>query len=54
MSTYEYQCKDCGHKFERRLSMAQHDKSKPDCPKCKSKHVEQLFSMFSAQTSSKT
>jgi putative FmdB family regulatory protein len=54
MSTYEYECKDCGQKFEKTLSMAEHDKLHPACPKCKSKHVEQMFSVFSAKTSSKT
>jgi len=54
MSTYEYQCKDCGEKFEKVLSMSEHDKLDPPCPKCSSKNVEHLLSVFSAKTDSKT
>jgi putative FmdB family regulatory protein len=54
MSTYEYKCQACGHKFEKKLSMAEHDKLHPNCPKCKSKRIEHVLSMFSAKTSSKS
>lgn len=54
MPTYEYRCKECGHQFLEALRVAEHDKKKPQCPKCKSKKVEQIFSSFFAKTSSKT
>ncbi|RIK78436.1 FmdB family transcriptional regulator [candidate division KSB1 bacterium] len=54
MPTYEYRCKECGHQFLEALRVAEHDKKKPQCPKCKSQKVEQVFSTFFAKTSSKT
>ena len=54
MSTYEYKCRDCGFRFEKMLTMTEHDKLDPPCPKCKSTNVEHLLSMFAARTDSKT
>lgn len=54
MSTYEYKCKDCGYEFETVLSIFEHDKYKPQCPKCNGKKVEQVMSSFFAKTESKT
>jgi putative FmdB family regulatory protein len=54
MSTYEYKCQDCGYQFEKILPIHEHDKYKPQCPKCKSKKVEQMISSFFAKTNSKT
>ncbi|MDZ7292711.1 MAG: zinc ribbon domain-containing protein [candidate division KSB1 bacterium] len=53
MPTYEYRCKDCGHQFVEVLRVSEHDKFKPQCPKCKSENVEQLLSNFFAKTSRK-
>jgi putative FmdB family regulatory protein len=54
MPTYEYRCADCGHTFERVQSFAEHDRSRPACPKCQSKHVEQVPAAFFAKTSHKS
>jgi putative FmdB family regulatory protein len=55
LPTYEYQCKACDHAFSVIQTLAQHEKGKPPCPKCKKKkNVKQLMSMFSAQTSRKS
>lgn len=54
MSTYEYKCRDCSHKFATILTIHEHDTYKPQCPKCKSKNVEQMISSFFANTDSKT
>lgn len=54
MPTYEYRCKDCGHTFSKKFTVAEHDRYEPQCPKCKSKNVEQLISEFFAQTSKKS
>ena len=54
MPTYEYRCKECKKKFELVLTIAQHDKKKVTCPKCKSRKVGQQFSNFFAATSSKS
>ncbi|MHC4661920.1 MAG: FmdB family zinc ribbon protein [Planctomycetota bacterium] len=41
MPTYEYECRDCGHRFERFQSMT----AKPIrvCPKCKKREVKRLL-----------
>ncbi len=54
MPTYAYKCLSCGHEFEVVLTLAEHEKSRPTCPTCKSERVEQLPSRFFAQTDSKT
>ncbi len=47
MPTYDYECKKCGHRFSEVMAMAEHEKKKVRCPKCKSadlKHgVESVF-----------
>ena len=42
MPTYEYECKKCGHRFERSQSMT--DKPVGVCPKCKGRSVKRLIS----------
>lgn len=34
MPIYEYECKDCGHRFEKKQGF--HDEPKADCPECHS------------------
>ena len=42
MPTYEYECKACGHRFEKSQSIT----AKPvkTCPECKAKSVQRLIS----------
>ena len=54
MPTYEYRCRDCHHLFDRVEPLAQHGQTRPECPKCKSKKVEQVFTSFFAKTSHKS
>jgi putative FmdB family regulatory protein len=55
MPLYEYRCDKCGQRFELRQSIADHEQSKPPCPKCRSaKRVEHLLSPFNAVTSRKS
>ena len=54
MPTYDYQCQDCKRKFSVQHSIAEHDKVKVDCPKCKSKKVKQQVSPFLTKTSRKS
>jgi putative FmdB family regulatory protein len=54
MPTYEYRCEDCGHEFVTVLSISEHDKSKPPCPKCSSVKVQQAVSSVSVKTSRKS
>ena len=45
---YEFQCKKCGHRFERMLKMS--DPHPTDCPDCGTKNsVEQLLSAPAVQ-----
>lgn len=54
MPTYEYECRDCGKTFSLIMSMADHDKAKVTCPKCKGKKVRQVVSTFITKTSRKS
>jgi putative FmdB family regulatory protein len=54
MPVYEYQCQGCRHQFTVVLSITEHDKLKVECPKCKSKRVEQRLSAFYAKTAKKS
>ncbi|MDA3895894.1 MAG: zinc ribbon domain-containing protein [Desulfobacteraceae bacterium] len=42
MPIYEFECKKCGHKFER-LILPSDDKN-PECPQCKDTNVQKLMS----------
>ena len=39
MPTYQYRCEECGKAFERTETISEHEKAKPQCPKCGSKGV---------------
>jgi putative FmdB family regulatory protein len=54
MPTYEYECQECKKKFSLMLSISEHDKAKPPCPKCKGKKVKQSISAFTSKTSRKS
>lgn len=56
MPTYEYRCKKCEHRFERMMPIGEHErrKTKPACPECNSRSVEQVVGVFQAVTSKKT
>ena len=54
MPTYEYRCEDCGETFERPEHIDEHADSHPECPKCGSSRVQQVFSSFFAKTSRKS
>ncbi len=45
MPIYEYKCRQCGEKFELRLSFF-HDKKSLKCPKCGSDNPDRVFSPF--------
>jgi putative FmdB family regulatory protein len=53
MPTYEYRCRDCQHEFHRVEALSKHGPKAPNCPKCKSKNVQQVLSPFYAKTSHK-
>ncbi|MCX5844885.1 MAG: zinc ribbon domain-containing protein [Deltaproteobacteria bacterium] len=54
MPTYEYLCKACKKEFSLIQSFSEHEKGNVTCPKCKSKKVKQLISLFMAKTSRKS
>jgi len=54
MPQYEFFCKDCQKTFTLRLSLAEYDKDKIQCPDCKSSNVEQRIAAFYAVTSKKS
>lgn len=44
MPTYEFQCADCGERFDVHASFSEKDKGlNPKCPKCNSESVGQVF-----------
>ncbi|MDD5555943.1 MAG: zinc ribbon domain-containing protein [bacterium] len=54
MPTYEYRCGKCRRAFTARLSMSEHDRRKPACPKCGSRKVAQQLASFFPVTSKKS
>ncbi|MEW6326122.1 MAG: zinc ribbon domain-containing protein [Thermodesulfobacteriota bacterium] len=54
MPTYEYQCMKCNEVFTVVLSLAEHEKKKVSCPKCKGKKIKQQISHFMTKTSRKS
>ena len=53
MPIYEYRCQGCGREFTLILSISEHDKAKPKCPKCKSAKVQHAVSAVFVKTSRK-
>jgi putative FmdB family regulatory protein len=54
MPEYEFECQQCGEKFEQKETYEQHDRHNEKCPKCGSKRVEQLVSQVHVKTSKKS
>ncbi len=50
MPLYEYQCRDCGHRFEVLQRMGAGAEGL-DCPSCGDERLEKLLSSFSASSS---
>jgi len=54
MPTYVFKCAECKKTFEKIMTVAQRDKARPACPKCKSRRVVPVLSGFVAKTSRKS
>jgi putative FmdB family regulatory protein len=54
MPTYQHRCEKCGKKFERTETISEHEKAKPECPKCKSKKVSFIPGRVYVLTSKKS
>lgn len=44
MPIFDFQCKDCGKKFDLMISNA--EKTNATCPECKSINIKQMLSIF--------
>jgi len=53
MPIYEYQCSQCGQRFEVRQGLGE-DGSGLDCPKCNAPNPKRLFSSFFSHGSGET
>ncbi len=51
MPIYEYKCRKCGEKFEKRLGFFHNDKA-VTCPKCGGAGPERMISSFATERSS--
>lgn len=47
MAIYEYQCQECGNRFELRRSMGESG-GEVACPRCGKKRVRRMMSMFAS------
>ena len=54
MPTYDYKCKKCNKKYSIVMTISEHEKKRPKCPKCGSTSGEQLITSFVAKTSKKS
>jgi putative FmdB family regulatory protein len=54
MPLYDYKCGKCGKRFSLALTVAERDRGKVKCPKCKSTRVDQQITTFSVKTSKKS
>ncbi|RPI53368.1 MAG: zinc ribbon domain-containing protein [Acidobacteria bacterium] len=48
MPIYEYECRDCGSRFEKII----YGKAEPQCPSCNSADLARLLSTFAVSTAS--
>jgi putative FmdB family regulatory protein len=54
MPTYQYRCAECGKAFERTETISEHEKAKPQCPKCGSMKVSVVPGRIYVVTSKKS
>jgi putative FmdB family regulatory protein len=54
MPSYEFLCEKCKNQYTLQLSLAEYEKKKYACPKCKSRKVKQQITTFQTQTSRKS
>lgn len=55
MPVYEFQCEDCGKKFDTFATFAEKEAGlNPVCPKCGRRRVRQVFGRFTLLAKSKT
>ena len=54
MPAYTFYCKECKKSFTRTMPLAEYEKGKFSCPKCKSRKIEQQVAAFFAVTAKKS
>lgn len=57
MPNYEFRCLKCGKRFQQTLSISEYEAKEHrgfQCPKCKSRRVEQLVTTVMVETSKKS
>lgn len=54
MPVYEYKCDKCGETFSLVMGIKEKEKTKVECPQCKSDKVKPVYSTFFAVTSKKS
>ncbi|HEB28460.1 MAG TPA: zinc ribbon domain-containing protein [Porticoccus sp.] len=54
MPTYEFECKECGQKFNLMESIDAHEKHNEKCPKCSGNDIKSLISLVNVKTSKKS
>ena len=55
MPYYEFECAQCGRKFNEKQSFEEHDQGKRvKCPKCRSQKVKPVIGSVFAKTSKKS
>ena len=54
MPVYIFRCVKCNSQFEKTMTVAQREKAKPACPKCKGRKVVPVLSGFFAKTKRKS
>ena len=54
MPTYDFRCEKCEASFSLLISLAEYEKKKFSCPKCKSKKLKQQITSFQTVTSKKS
>jgi putative FmdB family regulatory protein len=54
MPAYEFFCEKCKKQYSLQLNLAEYEKKKYACPKCRSRKVKQQITTFQTKTSRKS
>jgi putative FmdB family regulatory protein len=54
MPVYVFRCVKCNAEFEKTMTVAQRERARPTCPKCKGRKVVPVLSGFFAKTKRKS
>ena len=54
MPIYVFRCEKCNHQFEKAMTVAERETSRPVCPKCKGRKSVPVLTGFFAKTRRKS